>query len=240
MCANLELYNNLKTVPKEAKKAIQAGRLKGKTDINPMWRIKMLTQYFGICGIGWKTTVERMWIENGAGGEQTANVLIHLYIKDPETKEWSEPILGIGGAAFIANESKGLFTDDDCYKKAYTDAISVACKALGMAADVYYEKDPDSKYAGNDTTPPDSTPSFTDNTSQPQVPFPEVEKPLTYEESLNYVVTRGDYKGKMLREVYKTDTKAITSLYNDPFVEPRCKEAILIINAEIQRSRANK
>ena len=237
MCANLELYNKLKTVPTEAKKPIQAGRLKGKTDINPMWRIKMLTQHFGICGIGWKTSIERMWIETGAAGEQTANVLIHLYIRNPDTKEWSEPIVGIGGAAFTANESKGLFTDDDCYKKAYTDAISIACKALGMAADVYYEKDPDSKYTDNNTP---TTVAAPQSDVIQQLPFPEVAKPLTYEESLNYVVTRGNYTGKTLREIYKTDTKAITDLYNDPFVEPRCKEAILIINAEIQRSRANK
>ena len=237
MCANLKLYNDLKHVPPEAKKPIGAGRLKGKTDINPMWRIKMLTQHFGICGIGWKTTVEKMWIENGAGGEQTANVIIHLFIKDPETKTWSDPIVGIGGAAFIASESKGLFTDDDCYKKAYTDAISVACKALGMAADVYYEKDPDSKYA-SDTGTADIP--FQDNTLQSELPFPEVERPITYEEALAYVVTRGNFNGKTLKEVYKTDTRAVTALFNDPFTEKRCKQAILVINAEIQRSRANK
>lgn len=37
---NLEIYNRCREVPKEAQKAIAAGRLKGKTDINPMWRIK--------------------------------------------------------------------------------------------------------------------------------------------------------------------------------------------------------
>jgi hypothetical protein len=35
--------------------------------------------------------------------------------------------------------------DDEAYKKAYTDAISVACKALGFAADVYYQED-ETKY----------------------------------------------------------------------------------------------
>ena len=34
-----------------------------------------------------------------------------------------------------------LYLDDDAYKKAYTDAISVAAKALGVGADVYFEKD---------------------------------------------------------------------------------------------------
>ena len=35
--------------------------------------------------------------------------------------------------------------DDEAYKKAYTDAVSVACKALGFAADVYYRQD-ETKY----------------------------------------------------------------------------------------------
>ena len=51
---NLDLYNRVRKVPKEAIKSIAAGRLKGMSDINPMWRIKMLTEEFGVCGFGWK------------------------------------------------------------------------------------------------------------------------------------------------------------------------------------------
>ena len=29
-----------------------------------------------------------------------------------------------------------MYTSDECYKMALTDALSVACKALGVAADV--------------------------------------------------------------------------------------------------------
>ena len=48
-------------------------------------------------------------------------------------------------------ESKGAYVSDECYKMALTDALSVAMKALGVAADVYFEKgkyliDHDSKY----------------------------------------------------------------------------------------------
>ena len=39
---------------------------------------------------------------------------------------------------FVANETKGLYTSDEAYKMALTDALSVACKALGMGADVYW------------------------------------------------------------------------------------------------------
>ena len=136
---NLELYNKVRSVPDNAKKPIQAGRQKGKTDINPMWRIKTLTEQFGPCGIGWKTEIKRTWLESGANDEIAAHVEIALYVKI--NGSWSDAIPGLGGSMFVAKERDGFYTDDDAYKKAYTDAISVACKALGIAADVYYEKD---------------------------------------------------------------------------------------------------
>lgn len=136
---NLELYNKVRKVPQEAQKEITAGRLKGKTDINPMWRIKTLTEQFGICGLGWYTELIRKELTEGADGEVVATVEINLYVK--VNNEWSKPIYGIGGAMFISNERNGRYNDDDAYKKAYTDAISVACKALGIGADVYYAKD---------------------------------------------------------------------------------------------------
>lgn len=47
---NMTIYNAVRSVPDSAKRRIEAGRLKGKTDINPMWRIKALTEQFGLCG----------------------------------------------------------------------------------------------------------------------------------------------------------------------------------------------
>ena len=43
MSDNMTLYNAVRTPPPEALKAITGGRLKGMTDINPMWRIKTMT-----------------------------------------------------------------------------------------------------------------------------------------------------------------------------------------------------
>lgn len=139
MSNTLELYNKVRNVPQEAKKEIKGGRLKGMTDINPMWRIKTLTEQFGICGIGWKTEIVRTWLDAGANGEIIANVEIKLFIKIDN--QWSEGIPGIGGSKFTSKESNCIYTDDECYKKAYTDACSVACKNLGIGADVYFEKD---------------------------------------------------------------------------------------------------
>ena len=136
---NLELYERVRRVPQEAKKAIKGGRLNGMTDINPMWRIKALTEQFGPCGIGWKYVITDKRLENGANGEIAAFLDIDLYIK--ADGQWSEAIPGTGGSSFVAKERNGLYTSDECYKMALTDAISVACKTLGMGADVYWEKD---------------------------------------------------------------------------------------------------
>jgi hypothetical protein len=136
---NMQIYNKVRAVPQTALKEIQAGRLKGKSDINPMWRMKTLTEQFGVCGFGWKYEILLQWLEEGGNGEQAAFVNINLYIKIDN--EWSEAIPGTGGSMFVAKESKGPYTSDECFKMALTDAISVACKALGVGADVYWSAD---------------------------------------------------------------------------------------------------
>ena len=145
---NLEFYNKFRSVPKDAQKEIGAGRLKGFTDINPMWRIKILTETFGPCGIGWYTEIINKWSEN-TGNEIAVFVEINLYIKIEN--EWSKPIYGIGGSKLLMQESKGPYTSDEAYKMAYTDAISIACKALGVGADIYYSKDR-TKYSSSEET----------------------------------------------------------------------------------------
>lgn len=136
---NMEIYDKIKSVPQNAQKPITGGRLNGMTDIKPMWRIEKLTEMFGICGFGWKAPITKKEIIEGANGEKIAIVDIDLYIKIDD--KWSEPIQGTGGSSFVSKETKGLYTSDECFKMAYTDALSVCCKELGMCADVYYEKD---------------------------------------------------------------------------------------------------
>lgn len=138
---NLDLYNAVRGVPKEAIKPILGGKLKGKSDINPMWRIKALTEQFGPCGKGWKPELVKTWVDDAANGEKVVNVVLNLYVKFKGEQEWSAPILGIGGNTLVQTEKGQLVTNDEAYKMAYTDALSVACKALGFAADVYYERD---------------------------------------------------------------------------------------------------
>lgn len=136
---NLKLYNKVRAVPKEALKEIQGGKLKGKSDINPMWRIKTLTENFGPCGIGWYYEITNLWLEHGSNGEVAGFCNINLYYKYGE--QWSRPIPGTGGSSFISKTKNGMEISDEVYKMALTDAISVACKALGFCADVYWATD---------------------------------------------------------------------------------------------------
>jgi len=139
---NMKIYEAARAVPQEALKTIQAGRLKGMSDINPMFRIKRLTEMFGPCGVGWWYEITRQEITfDEITNQKCAFVDINLYYTDPETGHDSHAIPGTGGASFVATERNGPYMSDECYKMALTDAISVAAKALGVAADVYYKND---------------------------------------------------------------------------------------------------
>lgn len=144
---NLAIYEQARLVPESAIKPIVSGRLKGKSDINPMYRIKRMTEIFGPCGFGWRYEIVKQWLET-YGNEVKAFTHINLYIK--MEGEWSDAIPGVGGAAFVSMESKGPYVNDECYKMSLTDALSVAMKSLGIAADIYYSKD------GNNLNPGDS------------------------------------------------------------------------------------
>lgn len=146
---NLSIYNKVRKVPPTALKAIGAGRLKGMSDVNPMFRIKILTEVFGICGFGWKYEITKQWNES-YGNEVKTFCNINLYVK--MEGEWSEPIPGTGGSSFVTMERNGTYVSDENNKMALTDALSVAMKSLGVAADVYFAKDADlgTKYAINE------------------------------------------------------------------------------------------
>lgn len=137
--SNLDIWSKFREVPKTALKEIKGGRLKGMSDINPVWKMKILTEQFGPCGFGWKYVITSQRLEPSINGEVSAFVDINLYYKIDE--QWSDAVPGIGGNSFVAKESAGLHASDECFKMALTDAIGVACKAIGIGADVYFNSD---------------------------------------------------------------------------------------------------
>lgn len=155
---NLTIYAKMAEPPKTALKTIQAGRLRGMSDINPQWRYRIMTEVFGICGIGWKFNIDKTWLEQGGNGEVVANAQVSVYVRDPETKEWSDAIVGVGGSMLVTNEKSGIHTSDEAFKMAVTDAFSTSLKMLGVAAAIYEGRWDGSKYYKADYSEQTSTP----------------------------------------------------------------------------------
>lgn len=204
---NLIIYEKVRAVPDEAKKTINAGRLKGMTDINPMFRIKKLTEVFGPCGIGWwyQITDKRIEIDE-ITKQKAAFVDILLYYVDPDSGKESHGIPGTGGASFVAQERNGGYMSDECFKMALTDAISVAAKALGVGADVYWQGDR-TKYAGNGN----------------------IVKMESLDDAKNYVLDFGNHKGETLADVWKNDRQYLEWLYSNEKTDPVVKMGIGIL-----------
>lgn len=154
---NLSIWNKVRKAPSHACRIIDDGPLKGKTDINPSWREKVLTRLYGPYGQGWRIeTVETRYLEYGTV-TPLVFVRINLYVRLKDGS-WSSPMEGTGGSTIVKD---GRY-DSDATKKATTDAISYATKHLGLAADIYFEADAEfeTKYAS--TTEKTSTDSEKD------------------------------------------------------------------------------
>ena len=210
----MEIWQALEKTADEAKKPIEAGRLKGFTDINPCWRMKRLTEVFGPCGIGWKFEICNTYTIPGADGEIAAFVDILLYYK--QGGEWSDGVPGLGGSMLVAKERSGMHTSDECFKMALSDAIGTAFKALGMSADIYFSKDR-SKY--------------TDAQDAQEA------KMETYEDAAGYVLGFGQYKGETLGDIWKQDFGYIKWLNSGEKTDPIIKKAIGIINMAVKAGR---
>ena len=156
---NMKIYEASRAVPEEAQKKFNNGRFSG-TDINPMWRIKKLTELFGPAGSGWWTEDVKYWMEAGVDGVVAAFCSLNLrYEQDGKV---SHPVHGIGGNAFIQKEKSGLRTSDEAFKMAYTDALSIAAKALGIGADIWFGNDRSKYESGSNFDDMETLDDFTD------------------------------------------------------------------------------
>lgn len=202
---NMEVWNQLAETPEEAKRKISGGRLNGFTDINPMWRLRRLTEVFGPCGIGWSYKVVNQREVAGANGEVALFLDVELQVRVGD--QWSAPIPGLGGNMLVAKESGGLRTNDEAYKMALSDAIGTACKALGMSEDVYM-----------------SGKGRTGSKYQEAAP-----RAMTAKEAADTVLSTGTYKGSTLREVYNQDKRYLKDLMANPETPGQVREAITIM-----------
>jgi hypothetical protein len=142
--SNRRIWDKVHKPDPTSLKTIGGGRLKGMTDINPQWRLQAATDVFGPCGIGWWYTIKELWTAPGSDGQVMAFARVDVFYRDGETT--SHPVEGIGGSMMISKEKDYLYTNDECYKMAVTDALSVAFKALGFGAEIYAGRWDGSKY----------------------------------------------------------------------------------------------
>jgi len=146
MSDNLELWNKVARPPAEALKKIEGGRLSGMSEISPQWRIKIMTEQFGPIGTRWGYSIDRLWTEAGSDDQVCAFASITVWYGDNRAS-----VPGVGGSMLVAKEKGGPYTSDECYKMAVTDALGVALKSLGVAADIYFGKWDGSKYRDEPT-----------------------------------------------------------------------------------------
>lgn len=229
----LQIYKKLSQPPKGALREIKAGDLKGKTDINPQWRYEAMTETFGLVGLGWKYEIQKLWTERGANNETLAFAQVAVFVRDPDTKEWSEPIVGIGGSKLINKFSTGPKSNDEGYKMAVTDAFSTSLKMIGVAADIYagrwdgskYNEEPCNKGEGN------SAPQNKPNAPQPAggPDTPEEAKRInelirTRNAAGQLIFTKGEVNGLGKLRMTKTAQEVIQWLVMEASARTKQKE----------------
>lgn len=136
-----DLWDRLgKTDPAQTKGFQRAGGFKG-TAIKPMWSYRRMTEEFGPCGAGWG--VNEPTFQVVVTPEETlvfCTVSIWHGSRD-------NIVFGVGGdKAMVKYKNGGIFTDDEAFKKAFTDATTNALKMIGVGADVHMGLFDDSKY----------------------------------------------------------------------------------------------
>lgn len=186
---NLFIYNRYREVPQEAVKPFDNGKFKG-TDINTMWRIKCLTEQFGVVGYGWTVKVLRTWTELGANEELMAFAEVEMKVK--VDGEWSEPFTATGGNLMVRlvkgkNGNPNYYSNnDEAFKMAITDAFGVACKYLGIGADIYW---------ANDRT------KYTEDKAEPTTPTAPTAEPKATEKQLEMLSKL--YNAEEMPKIYK-------------------------------------
>lgn len=139
MSENTKLWDTLgKTDPKHTKPFKRAGGFKG-TAIKPMWSYRRMTEEFGPCGKGWGVGQPHFDVVP-AGDEVLVYCTATVWWDERGSSAAADDycrhyIYGVGGDKVVSNFSTGLRSDDEAFKKAFTDAVTNALKMIGVGAD---------------------------------------------------------------------------------------------------------
>jgi len=135
-----------RTDPAHTKAFTRGGGFKG-TAIKPIWSYRRMTEEFGPVGYGWGVNEPSFQVVNGTDGEVLVYCTVSVWFKHGDTV--SETIYGVGGDKVVAKFSSGLKSDDEAFKKAFTDAVTNALKLIGVGADVHMGLYDDNKYVNS-------------------------------------------------------------------------------------------
>lgn len=142
--SNLELWNKLgKTDPSQTKAFTRGGGFKG-TAVKPIYTEQKMTEEFGPCGVGWGINEPVYEVVPASEGQVAVYCTVSIWYRYKD--KVSAPVFGVGGDLVVVKQKDYLRTDDEAFKKAFTDAIGNAMKHLGMSADVHMGRFDDSKY----------------------------------------------------------------------------------------------
>lgn len=140
MSDNLRIWSQVeKTDPTHTKGFKRAGGFSG-TALKPMWVWKRLTEEFGPMGLGWgcgQPTFEVVQTQT----EILVYCTVSAWHGSPENVLW-----GVGGDKVLTVNKYGPASDDEAFKKAFTDALMNAFKFIGVGADIHMGLFDDNKY----------------------------------------------------------------------------------------------
>lgn len=128
-----------KSDPSQTKGFKRSGGFSG-TALKPMWVWQRLTEEFGPCGTGWGFGEPTFQVVP-TGTEILVYCTVSAWHGKPENV-----LFGVGGDKVLTVNKNGPSTDDEAFKKAFTDALMNAFKFIGVAADIHMGRFDDSKY----------------------------------------------------------------------------------------------
>lgn len=142
--SNTDLWDRLgKTDPSHTKQFKRSGGFAG-TAIKPMWSFRRMTEEFGACGDGWGINQPSFQVVDGSEGEKLVYCTVSVWHGSRE-----QVVFGVGGDKVVGKNKYGLSSDDEAFKKAFTDAVTNALKLIGVGADVHMGLFEDSKYVAS-------------------------------------------------------------------------------------------
>ncbi len=196
---NLDLWNRLgKTDPAHTKKFKRAGGF-GGTAIKPIYTSQKMTEEFGPAGKGWGMGEPSFQTIPASEGQVAVYCTVSLWWADADGAV--NTVYGVGGDMVVVKQSSGLRTDDEAFKKAFTDAIGNAMKHLGMSADVHMGLFDDSKYVADVAREISEGPAFT-------APQPKAASRELHQNMLDKVIEAGR-KGRGALRAYWTSEEFI-------------------------------